>query len=90
MDFGFARRLPLLFEELGFEESQTRVTGRIARGGDTKALEYALGFLPMRSIFIERGFTTPEAIDAYLDCLADPDFWFMANNVVAAWGRRPP
>ena len=20
---------------------------------------------------------------------ADPDFWFVANNVVAAWGRRP-
>ena len=24
-----------------------------------------------------------------LACLADPDFWFVANNVVAAWGRRP-
>jgi len=89
MDFGFARRLPLLFQELGFEERQSRVTGRVARGGDTKALEYALGFLPMRSTFIERGFTTADAIDAYLACLADPDFWFVANNVIAAWGRRP-
>jgi ubiquinone/menaquinone biosynthesis C-methylase UbiE len=89
MDFGFARRLPQLFEQLGFEDSQSRVTGRVARGGDTKALEYALGFLPMRSTFIERGFTTADEIDAYLACLADPDFWFVANNVIAASGRRP-
>jgi hypothetical protein len=78
-----------LFDELGFEETQNRVTGRVARGGDTKALEYALGFLPMQSTFIERGFTTADAIDDYLDCLSDRDFWFMANNVIAAWGRRP-
>lgn len=27
--------------------------------------------------------------DDYLAALADPDFWFVVNNVVAAWGRRP-
>jgi SAM-dependent methyltransferase len=89
VDFGFARRLPQLFDELGFEESQSSVTGRVARGGDTKALEYALGFLPMRSTFIEQGFTTEAAIDAYLACLTDPDFWFVANNVISARGRFP-
>jgi hypothetical protein len=43
----------------------------------------------MRSTLIERGHATVDAIDEYLANLADPDFWFVANNVVAAWGRRP-
>jgi hypothetical protein len=88
-DFGFARRLPRLFDELGFNESASQVVGRVARGGDSKALEYALPIGGMRSTLIDRGHTTAEAIDDYLACLADPDFWFIANNVVAAWGQRP-
>ena len=89
MDFGFARRLPRLFATLGFDESNSQVVGRVARGGDSKALEYALGTIPLRSTFIDRGHTTASAMDAWLACLADPDFWFVANNVIAAWGRRP-
>jgi SAM-dependent methyltransferase len=89
-DFGFARRLPLLFDALGFDASGSQVVGRIARGGDSKALEYALPVgSAMRSTLVERGHTTMDAIDNYLAILADPDFWFLANNVVAAWGRRP-
>ena len=41
-DFGFARRLPRLFDALGFDASGSQVVGRVARGGDSKALEYAL------------------------------------------------
>jgi hypothetical protein len=88
-DFGFARRLPRLFDALGFDASGSQVVGRIARGGDSKALEYALPVATMRSTLIERGHATVEAIDEYLASLADPEFWFVANNVVAAWGRRP-
>ena len=43
----------------------------------------------MRSAFVEQGHATAEAIDDYLASLADPGFWFVANSVVAAWGRRP-
>jgi hypothetical protein len=90
-DVGFARRLPQLFDALGFDGSGSRVVGRVARGGDSKAAEYALPVATtLRSTFIERGYTTAEAIGEYLACLADSDFWFVANNVVAAWGRRPP
>jgi SAM-dependent methyltransferase len=89
-DFGFARRLPRLFETLAFEGTESQVVGRVARGGDSKALEYALPVAGvMRSILVERGHTTADAIDDYLNTLADPHFWFVANNVVAAWGRRP-
>jgi SAM-dependent methyltransferase len=89
MDVGFARRLPRLFDRLGFEATGSQVVGRVARGGDTKALEYALPVVAMRSTFIDQGHTTGAEIDAYLACLADPDFWFVSNNVIAAWGRRP-
>jgi len=89
MDFGFPRRMPRHFDQLDFDAGGTRVTGRIARGGDSKALEYALPVVTMRSTFIEHGHFTADAIDGYLACLADPDFWFVANNVIAAWGRRP-
>jgi SAM-dependent methyltransferase len=89
MDFGFSRRMPSHFEALGFEEGGVRVTGRVARGGDSKALEYALPVVTMRSTFIGHGHFTDDEIDAYLACLADPAFWFVANNVIAAWGRRP-
>ncbi len=88
-DMGFARRLPRLFDALGFDASGSHVVGRVARGGDSKALEYALPVVTMRSALIERGHTTADALDEYLACLADPDFWFVGNNVVAAWGRRP-
>jgi SAM-dependent methyltransferase len=89
-DFGFARQLPRLFDALGFDASGSQVVGRVARGGDPKALEYALPVgVAMRSALIEGGHTTAGAIGDYLTCLADPDFWFVANNVVAAWGRRP-
>ena len=89
-DFGFARRLPRLFDALGFEEGGSQVVGQVARGGDSKALEFALATgSDMRTALIEGGHTTRDAIDEYLACLADPDFWFMANNVIAAWGRRP-
>ena len=88
-DLGFARRLPRLFDSLGFESSGTHVVGRIARGGDSKALEYALPVVTMRPTFVEQGNASDDAIDEYLACLADPDFWFVANNVVAAWGRKP-
>ena len=88
-DVGFARRLPRLFDALGFNASGSQVVGRVARGGDSKALEYALPVAAMRSTFVERGHTTLDAIDEYLASLADPDFWFVANNVIAAWGRRP-
>lgn len=89
MDFGFPRRMPCLFEALGFEDGGNRVTGRIARGGDAKSLEYALPVVTMRSTFVDHGYFTADEIDGYLACLADPDFWFVANNVIAAWGRRP-
>jgi hypothetical protein len=89
-DFGIARRLPQLFDDLDFEPCGGRVFGRIARGGDDKALEYALPVAgPMRPALIERGPVSADVIDEYLACLADPNFWFVANNVVAAWGRRP-
>jgi SAM-dependent methyltransferase len=89
-DFGFARRLPRLFDDLDFEPCGGRVFGRIARGGDDKALEYALPVAgPMRPALIERGRVPADVIDEYLACLTDPNFWFVANNVVAAWGRRP-
>ena len=88
-DVGFARRLPRLFDALGFNASGSQVVGRVARGGDSKALEYALPVVAMRSTFVERGHTTLDAIDEYLASLADADFWFVANNVIAAWGRRP-
>jgi SAM-dependent methyltransferase len=55
-DFGFARRLRRLFDDLDFEPCGGRVFGRIARGGDDKALEYALPVAgPMRPALIERG-----------------------------------
>jgi hypothetical protein len=88
-DFGFARRLPRLFDALGFNASGSQVVGRVARGGDSKTLEYALAVVAMQSALIERGHTTVDAIDEYLASLADPDFWFVASNVVAAWGQRP-
>lgn len=88
-DVGFARRLPRLFDALGFEGSGSRVVGRVARGGDSKALEYAMPVVAMRSTLIEGGHATADAIDEYLTSLADPDFWFIANSVIAAWGRRP-
>jgi len=89
-DFGFARRLPRLFDALDFDASGSQVVGRVARGGDSKALEYALPVgRDMRSALIEGGHTTADAIGDYLACLADPDFWFVANNVIAAWGRPP-
>ena len=88
-DVGFARRLPRLVDALGFDASGSHVVGRVARGGDSKALEYALPVVSMQSALVERGHTTAVALDEYLGCLADPDFWFVANNVVAAWGRRP-
>jgi SAM-dependent methyltransferase len=88
-DVGFARRLPRLFDALGFDASGSQVVGRVARGGDFKAAEYALPVITMRSSFVEQGHATAEAIDEYLASLADPDFWFVANNVVSAWGRRP-
>ena len=89
-DVGFARRLPRLFDALGFDMSQSQVAGRIARGGDSKATEYAMPVATrLRSTFIEQGHATAEVVDAYLASLADPDFWFVANSVVAAWGRRP-
>jgi SAM-dependent methyltransferase len=89
-EIGFARRLPRLFDALGFDASGSHVVGRVARGGDSKALEYALPVAgAMRSTLVEQGHTTMYAIDEYLACLADPNFWFVANNVVAAWGRRP-
>jgi hypothetical protein len=87
-DFGFARRLPRLFDALGFDASGSQVVGRVARGGDSKAREYVVP-VAMQSTLIEQGHTTQDAIDEYLGSLADPDFWFVANNVVAAWGRRP-
>jgi SAM-dependent methyltransferase len=88
-DFGFARRLPQLFDALGFDATRSQVVGRVARGGDSKALEYALPVVAMRSTFVDQAHTTGDAIDEYLASLADPDFWFVANNVIAAWGRRP-
>jgi SAM-dependent methyltransferase len=89
-DVGFARRLPRLFDELGFDMSGSHVVGRIARGGDSKAVEYAMPVATtLRSTFIEQRHATAEAIDAYLASFADPDFWFVANSVVAVWGRRP-
>jgi SAM-dependent methyltransferase len=88
-DIGFARRLPRVFDKLGFDASDSQVIGRVARGGDFKAAEYALPVITMRSRFIEQGHATAGAIDDYLASLADPEFWFVANNVVAAWGRRP-
>lgn len=88
-DFGFARRLPRLFESLDFEERRTQVVGRIARGGDDKALEYALPVAgPMRPVLIEGGSVSADMVDDYLACLADPEFWFVANSVVTVWGRR--
>jgi hypothetical protein len=89
MDFGFARRLPQLFDALGFTANRRQVVGRVARGGDSKALEYALPVVAMRTFFVVHGHTTIDAIDEYVACLADTDFWFVANNVIAAWGRRP-
>ena len=59
----------------------------ISRGGDSKALEYALPVVALRSTLIERAHATADAIDEYLASLADPGFWFVANIVVAAWGR---
>jgi SAM-dependent methyltransferase len=89
-DVGFARRLPRLFDALGFIAQGSQVVGRIARGGDSKALEYALPVREaMRSSLIESGHATADSIDEYLATLADPSFWFVANNVVAAWGHRP-
>lgn len=88
-DLGFGRRLPRLFDALGFDASGSQIVGRVARGGDSKALEYALPVVAMRSTLIEQGHATGDAIDEYLATLSDPDFWFVANNVIAAWGRRP-
>ena len=89
-DVRFARRLPKLFDALGFDMSQSQVVGRVARGGDSKSAEYAMPVATtLRSTFIDQGRTTAEAIDEYVASLADPDFWFVANSVVAAWGRRP-
>jgi hypothetical protein len=45
--------------------------------------------MEMSATFVERGHATADAIEVYLACLADPEFWFVANNVIAAWGRRP-
>jgi SAM-dependent methyltransferase len=89
-DCGFARRLPRLFDALDFNMTGSHVVGRIARGGDSIAAEYAMPVATtLKSVFLEQGYTTAEAVDAYLATLTDPDFWFIANNVVAAWGRRP-
>jgi SAM-dependent methyltransferase len=88
-DLTFARRLPKLFHALGLDPGGIQVLGGIARGGDPKAVEFALPVVAMRSALIEGGHATADAIDEYLASLADPDFWFVANNLVAVWGRRP-
>jgi SAM-dependent methyltransferase len=87
-DVGFARRMPASFDTLGLDECRVRVVGSLARGGGSKAAEYAMPVAAtLRSAFIERGHATAEAVDAYLTVLADPSFWFVANSVVAASGR---
>ena len=53
-DFGFARRLPQLFEALGFDASGSQVVGRMA-GRRLQGAEYALPVVTMRSILIEEG-----------------------------------
>jgi hypothetical protein len=39
--------------------------------------------------YFAEDFASVDAIDEYLASLADPDFWFVSNNVVAAWGSAP-
>jgi SAM-dependent methyltransferase len=87
-DLDFARRMPSVFARLRLEDFDYRVAGSLARGGDSKSLEYALGTRAIAPVMVGQGVTTEDEVARNMLALTDPTFWFVANNVVAAWGRR--
>ena len=66
--------------------------GRAAmwRGGGPGGLVWRLSLEQLRDGLIAGGHVDPGALDAAAAALDDPQFSFMSQITMAAWGRRPP
>jgi SAM-dependent methyltransferase len=88
MDADFGRRLPALFEELGFRDSGHEGVTLIGRGRDPMARFVHMTGELLRQRFVAAGVLTETEFDELGRAYDDRSFWFVGFTLFGAWGRR--
>lgn len=85
----WARRLPLIFTQLGLENLQVDTQADIFRGGNSPmARFFATSWRQMMGPIQKVG-GRPEDLQRVIDWMEDESLWLTGPLMVAVWGQRP-
>jgi ubiquinone/menaquinone biosynthesis C-methylase UbiE len=89
MDPYFGRRVRSLIEQIGFADIGHEGWTCINRGGEPEARFTLMTIQVIGKSMITAGMATQEQLDSLQRLLLDPNFYYPAGTLFAAWGRRP-